>query len=35
MLISVNGTGKNLLEPDQEIVCDAPVFSHSYLLKNA
>jgi hypothetical protein len=34
MLISIKGTGKNLLGPDQESVWDAPVLSHSYLLKN-
>jgi hypothetical protein len=33
MLISVQGTGKNQLEPDQESVWDAAVLSHSYLLK--
>jgi hypothetical protein len=33
MLISVQGTGKNQLEPDQESVWDTPVVSHSNLLK--
>ena len=33
MLISVQGTGKNQLEPDQESVWNAPVLLHSYLLK--
>jgi len=34
MLISVKGTGKNELEPGQESMSDAPVFSHCSLLRN-
>jgi hypothetical protein len=33
MLISIQGTGKNQLEPDQESEWNAPVLSHFYLLK--
>jgi hypothetical protein len=34
VLISVNGTGKNQLEPGQESMRDVPVLSHCSLLRN-
>jgi len=34
MLISVEGTGKNQLKPDQRSMGDAPVLSHCSLLLN-
>jgi len=34
MLISVEGTGKNQLQPGQESMGDAPVLSHCSLLRN-
>jgi len=34
VLISLEGTGTNELQPDQESMGDAPVLSHSYLLRN-
>jgi hypothetical protein len=33
MLISVQGTGKNQLEPDQESVLNARMLSHSFAKK--
>jgi len=34
MLILVEGTGKNLLEPGQDSMGDPPVLSHCSLLRN-
>jgi hypothetical protein len=34
MLVSIKGTGKNLLEPGQEISGNVPVLSHRSLRRN-
>jgi hypothetical protein len=35
MLISVKGTGENQLEPGQESMADAPMFSHCFFPKKS